>query len=75
MIFATDRKWRERVATSLEVIADRLAGPDHALVARVAHLEELLKEFVSVMENTDSTDQEWAELLTDVKAALSEEVA
>ena len=71
MTFGAERKWRDRVASSLELIADRLAGPDRELVERVAHLEELLKEYVGLMENPDSTNQEWDDLLSDVKKAMT----
>lgn len=68
--YAEEHDWRERVASTLETIAERLVEPDRALVSRVAHLEELLKEFVGVMENPDSTNDEWASLLADVRQAL-----
>jgi len=66
----TNAEWRERVAAGIERIATSLSGPDHALVTRVATMEDLLKEFVGVMDNPRSTDQEWLDLLADVKTAL-----
>jgi hypothetical protein len=62
----------ERIAVAVEVIGQRLADPKQALATRVASLEEMLREFVSVMENPQSSDQEWADLLADVKAALED---
>lgn len=67
---AREAAWRERVAASLELIADRLAGPEKELVTRVATLEDLLKEFVVIMENPNSANEEWVELLGHVRVAL-----
>jgi hypothetical protein len=61
----------ERLASALERLADRL-DPNPAMVARIADLEELLKDFVMLMGNADSTNDDWVELLTDVQGALDE---
>lgn len=51
---------------ALERIADRFQDAE-----RIARLEELLKDFVSTMENPRATDQDWTDLLADVKEALA----
>ena len=56
------------MAVALETIAARLHDP-----ARIATLEELLKEFVALMEDQRSTDKDWADLLFDTKQALGRE--
>lgn len=65
-----ERAWRERVASAIELVAARLGEPERALVSTLAHQEELLKEFVALMVNPNSTNQEWADLLEDVRKAL-----
>lgn len=64
----------ERIAGALELIGARLKDPDQDLILRVANLEELLREFVGVMDNPRSTDQEWTDLLSDAKQALGIEI-
>lgn len=70
-----DREWRERIASTLELIAQRLGGPEHALVTKAAHQDDLLKEFVGLMDNPHSTDREWKDLLEDVRVALGMEAS
>jgi len=67
--------WRERVASAIELCAERLGGPDRALLNQVATMEDMLKEFVGLMDNPNSTNEEWAELLADVKQALGIEAS
>lgn len=55
----------ERIASALERLADR-AGDS----ARVAELEEFLHDFVTLMQNPDSTNDEWLALLAAVKETL-----
>jgi hypothetical protein len=58
----------ERIATALETIAHKL--PDYDVVTHKEALEELLREFVALMGNPKSTNEEWDELLNDVNEAL-----
>ena len=69
------REWRERIASAVELCAERLGGPDRAMANRVATLEDLLKEFVGIMDNPNSSNEEWADLLQDVKQALGIEAS
>jgi len=62
--------WIERVVGGFERLAAHFGAPDLAPVARAAHLEEVLKDFVSTMQNPQSSDQEWQDLLADAKEAL-----
>lgn len=67
----------DRVASALERIADRFDADHRAatvlamdLTARVEELEKLLETFVAIMENPQSPDQAWLDLLSQVQAAL-----
>lgn len=60
----------ERMTIAFEHIAARLPVPDYG---RVEHLEDLLKEFMRLMEDQQSTDKDWADLLSDTKQALGRE--
>ena len=44
-------------------------------MTKLSHQEELLKEFVTIMGNPQSTDQEWKDLLEDVQEALGMDVS
>lgn len=60
----------ERIAEALELIAARLRDPDHDLLTRVATLEDLLKDFVGIIRDPHSSNEEWQQLLLDTMEAL-----
>lgn len=59
------KDWRERVERLLVRLDQRLTDE-----ARIDQLEGLLEDFVTTMENKHATDQDWLDLLNEVKAAL-----
>ena len=59
-----------RIARALESIAERMDDPAQELVTKAATLESLVGDFISIMENPHSTDDEWKELLSDAREAL-----
>lgn len=63
----------ERIAVALETIVSRLDDPDAELVARVVQLESIARDFVSIMKNPQSTNQEWTDLLEAAMDALGME--
>jgi hypothetical protein len=65
----TDER-EERMVVAFEQIASGLGASKHDLVSRVATLEDLIKDVVTIIENPESTDTEWAELLEDLREAL-----
>jgi len=60
----------KRIATALETIAERLRDPDHALVERVAVLEEVLQDVVDTIVKPESSNEEWLELLAHAREVL-----
>jgi hypothetical protein len=60
----------DRMATALETIAGRMEDPNAALIARLAECQDILRDFIALMANADSTNADWDDLLEDVHAAL-----
>lgn len=57
----------ERIATALEAIAERLQPVDPGVAQTAATFMDLLKDVVQLIENSQSTDEEWMEMLEEIK--------
>jgi hypothetical protein len=60
----------ERIAVALETLAASVAEPDTELLEKIANLDGIVRAFIGLMKDPQSTNDAWSDLLEDAMAAL-----